>query len=80
MKIPRDVTGPELVSALRRLGYEVIRQTGSHIRVGTQRDGEHHETVPYHHPLKVGTLHAILKTVAAHHGLTVEQLLAKLDL
>ncbi|MBM3860588.1 MAG: type II toxin-antitoxin system HicA family toxin [Verrucomicrobia bacterium] len=80
MKIPRDVTGPELVSALRRLGYAVTRQTGSHIRVTTQRSGEHHETVPTHHPLKVGTLHGILKTVAAHHGLSVEQLLTELDL
>jgi len=43
MKIPRDVNGPVLVSALQRFGYVVIRQTGSHIRVSTQRDGEHNE-------------------------------------
>ncbi|MBI5769401.1 MAG: type II toxin-antitoxin system HicA family toxin [Verrucomicrobia bacterium] len=80
MKLPRDVSGPELVKALRVLDYIVDRQRGSHVRVTTQRDGEHHEVVPHHHPIKVGTLSGILKSVAAHHGLTVEELLAKLGL
>lgn len=80
MKIPRDVDGPQLVSALRKLGYEATRQTGSHIRVTTQRDGENHEVIPHHSPIKVGTLNGILKRIAAHHSLTVEQLLQQLDL
>jgi predicted RNA binding protein YcfA (HicA-like mRNA interferase family) len=33
MKLPRDLTGTELVKALRPLGYRVTRQTGSHIRL-----------------------------------------------
>ncbi len=38
-------------------------------------------TVPAHQPLKVGTLlNGVLKPVAAHHRLTVEELLAKLEL
>ncbi len=80
MKIPRDVSGPELVKALRVLGYAMDRQSGSHIRVTTQQDGENHEVVPHHHPIKTGTLAAILKRVAGHHGLTVTQLLERLDL
>ena len=80
MKIPRDVNGLQLVKALRILGYAVDRQKGSHIRVTTQQDGENHEVVPHHHPIKTGTLSGILKRIAAHHGLTVEELLAKLDL
>jgi predicted RNA binding protein YcfA (HicA-like mRNA interferase family) len=36
MKLPRDVSGPDLVKALRKLGYEVTRQKGSHIRITTQ--------------------------------------------
>ncbi len=56
MKLPRDVSGAELVKALRQLGYEVTRQRGSHVRVTTQRGGEHHEVVPSHTPIKVGTL------------------------
>ena len=80
MKLPRDVDGPSLVKALRVLGYEVTRQKGSHIRVTTQRDGENHEVIPCHSPLKTGTLSGILKHVAAHHRLTPEELLRLLDL
>jgi len=80
MKIPRDVNGPQLVKALRVLGYTLDRQKGSHIRVTTQQDGENHEVVPHHHPIKTGTLSGILKRIASHHGLTVEELLEKLDL
>jgi phage protein D len=36
--------------------------------------------IPHHQPLKAGTLSSILKHIAAHHGLTLEQLLAKLGL
>jgi predicted RNA binding protein YcfA (HicA-like mRNA interferase family) len=80
VKTPRDCTGPKLVRALRKLGYSVLRQTGSHVRLATQQDGEHRITVPNHDPIKVGTLHGILKDVAAHHRLSVDQLLQKLEL
>ena len=80
MKTPRDVSGPDLVKALRVLGYERIRQEGSHIRLSTQLDGEFHVTVPNHQSIRVGTFKSILKLVATHHGLTVEELLQKLDL
>ena len=80
MRIPRDVNGAQLIKALGVLGYAVTRQNGSHIRVTTQQDGENHEVVPHHHPIKCGTLSGILKRIATHHGLTVEGLLEKLDL
>jgi predicted RNA binding protein YcfA (HicA-like mRNA interferase family) len=80
MKLPRDVAGPDLANALRKLGYEVTRQRGSHIRVTTQRNGEHHEVIPQHHPIKPGTLSSILKSVGAHHRMTIEQLLTTLGL
>jgi DNA-directed RNA polymerase subunit H (RpoH/RPB5) len=48
--------------------------------VTTQQDGENHEVVPHHHPIKTGTLSGLLKRIAAHHGLTVAELLEKLDL
>ena len=80
MSLPRDVSGPELVKALRVLGYVVSRQRGSHIRVTTQQGGEHHEVVPAHHPIRTGTLSSILKSIANHHGLTVEELVQKLGL
>lgn len=80
MKIPRDCNGAELVRALRQLGYETERQTGSHIQMTTQRDGEHHVSIPNHRPLKVGLRHGLLKELAEHHGLTVEELVHELGL
>lgn len=81
MKIPRDLNGADLVRALRVLGYGYPRQEGSHIRLTTSVNGTHHITVPNHRPLKIGTLMGgVLKPVAAHHKLSVEELLAKLDL
>ena len=80
MKLPRDVDGRRLAKALRKLGYLETRQKGSHIRITTQRDGEHHEVVPNHNPIKCGTLNSILKSVANHHRLTMEELLRLLEL
>ena len=81
MKIPRDINAADLIRALRLLGYERVRQDGSHIRLTTAVGGTHHVTVPNHRPLKTGTLlGGVLKPVAAHHKLTVEELLDQLDL
>ena len=80
MKMPRDLTGAELAKALRSLGYIVTRQKGSHMRITTMQDGEHHEVIPHHVPIKVGTLHSILKSIAGHHDKTVEALLNFPDL
>jgi predicted RNA binding protein YcfA (HicA-like mRNA interferase family) len=80
VRLPRDIDGPRLVKALAILGYEPTRQKGSHIRITTQRDGENHEVIPYHHPIKTGTLASILKRIAAHHDITVDELIGMLDL
>ena len=80
MKLPRDVSGADLVKALRVLGYGITRQKGAHIRITTMLGGEHHEVVPSHSPIKAGTLSGILKSIGRHHGMTVDELLAKLDL
>jgi DNA-directed RNA polymerase subunit H (RpoH/RPB5) len=44
-----------------------------------QQDGENHEVVPNHRPIKTGTLSGVLKRIAAHHRLTVEDLLKMLN-
>lgn len=81
MKIPRDVHASDLVKSLRVLGYQFVRQDGSHIRLTTNLNGKHHVTIPNHKTLKTGTLiKGVLKPVATHHGLTVDELLEKLDL
>ena len=78
MRVPRDLSGQELIRHLAKLGYAVTRQAGSHVRLTTQQCGEHHVTIPNHDPLRIGTLAAILAAVAAHHGLTRDELLARL--
>jgi predicted RNA binding protein YcfA (HicA-like mRNA interferase family) len=78
MKLPRDLSGSDLVKALGRLGYRVTRQTGSHIRLSTDLPTPHHLTVPAHDPLKVGTLAAILGDVAAHLKIERDELLQRL--
>ena len=80
MKTPRDLSGSELAKALRKLGYVVTRQSGSHLRVTTQERGEHHEVIPNHSPIKIGTLKSILRNVAAHHQMSVPEVLGLLDL
>jgi predicted RNA binding protein YcfA (HicA-like mRNA interferase family) len=74
MRLPRNLSGPDLAKSLRRLGYEVTRQTGSHLRLTTQREGEHHVTIPNHASLRVGTVAGILADVAAHFHLTRDEL------
>jgi predicted RNA binding protein YcfA (HicA-like mRNA interferase family) len=78
MKLPRDVSGDELAKALRVFNYQITRQTGSHLRLTTMENGEHHISIPRHNPLRVGTFAAILDDVAAHCGLSRAELLAKI--
>lgn len=78
MKLPRDISGAELAKALRKLGYQITRQTGSHMRLTTTEEGEHHVTVPQHSPLRIGTLAGILDDVATHFGMSRNELLIKI--
>ena len=78
MRLPRDLSGADLVKRLERFGYSITRQTGSHMRLTSTTRGEHHITIPNHDPLRLGTLAAILASVAAHHGLTRDDLIQQL--
>ena len=71
MKIPRDVNGTEAVRALKRLGFEFQRQTGSHVIL---RHGPRTVVVPQHQPIKPGTLKGLIEQA----GLTVEEFVAQL--
>ncbi len=68
-RLPRDLSGRDLARALRRYGYEVTRETGSHMRLTTQHGGEHHVTIPDHESLRIGTLAGILADVATHFNI-----------
>jgi predicted RNA binding protein YcfA (HicA-like mRNA interferase family) len=80
VRIPRDVSGAELVKALQKVGYLVTRQTGSHIRVETQEPTKHRITIPNHDPIKIGTLCSILDDVAEHLEIERSELLTRLKL
>ena len=62
-------SGMDIIKALRRIGYIVDHQRGSHIFL---HNIEKNQTVlvPNHKELKKGTLHSILKKVQ----LTIEEL------
>ncbi|MDR3557405.1 MAG: type II toxin-antitoxin system HicA family toxin [Syntrophobacteraceae bacterium] len=67
MRIPREVSGQELVKLLGKLGYKPTRQTGSHVRVTCiSEKGEHHITIPQHGSLRIGTLNNIIADVASY--------------
>ena len=80
MRLPRNVSGQQLADALSVMGYAVTRQKGDHLRLTTQRKGEHHVSIPLHDPLRIGTFAGVLSDVAAHFGLTRDALLARLKL
>lgn len=78
MRLPRDVSGVDLARRLGRLGYDITRQTGSHLRLTCADPPQHHVTIPAHDALRVGTLAAILQAVATRHGLTRDAVIEKL--
>jgi predicted RNA binding protein YcfA (HicA-like mRNA interferase family) len=74
MRLPRDLTGAELIRRLAKLGYKTMRQSGSHVRLSTEIPSPHHITVPLHDPLRIGTLGAILADVAQHRRISRDEL------
>ena len=77
MKLPRDVDADRLIRVLSQYGYSVSRQVGSHIRL-TKQDGAGHITIPNHSPIKIGTLHKIVKDVCAANNLDVSKFIWRL--
>ena len=78
MKIPREIKGLALAKKLSIYGYKITRQTGSHIRLTTQKNGENNITIPAHKSLKIGTLNSILKNVAEHLEISKKDVLKDL--
>lgn len=75
MTIIPSIAYDDLIKALRRNGWVVVRQKGSHIRLQKTTKTETLKlTIPAHRPIKRTTLSHILKQ--AH--LTVDQLLDSL--
>jgi len=74
-----QVSGRDIVRLLHSLGYETIRQRGSHIRLRKLTVvGEHNLTVPDHKILAKGTLNDILARISLWNNIPKEELLARL--
>lgn len=79
MKVPRDLSGRDLIKVLcRHWGYTVGHQKGSHVILETTEPQPGHVTVPNHNPVRIGTLHSILREVAQQKGVGKEEVLESL--
>jgi predicted RNA binding protein YcfA (HicA-like mRNA interferase family) len=56
-KLPR-ISGAEALKALQKLGFEKVRQSGSHV---IARRGSKGCVIPMHTELKIGTLAGLLR-------------------
>ena len=74
-----QISGRTLIRLLTSLGYEVVRQRGSHIRLRRRSElGEHNVTVPDHDVVAKGTLNDILTQVGLWTNLPKETLIGRL--
>jgi predicted RNA binding protein YcfA (HicA-like mRNA interferase family) len=78
MRIPRSVSGKRLARALEQVGYQITRQTGSHMRLTCNEPNQRHVTIPNHDSIRIGTLSAIISDVANNLGIPKEELIRKL--
>jgi predicted RNA binding protein YcfA (HicA-like mRNA interferase family) len=69
------LSGDQLIRALSKFGYIVVRQKGSHVRLRHSSESQRQAvTVPLHAEVASGTLRRILRDTRV----TVEQLIAAL--
>jgi predicted RNA binding protein YcfA (HicA-like mRNA interferase family) len=78
LRLPGDLSGEDLARRLSRLGDSVTRQTGSPMRLTTDAPKRHHVSIPKHDALRIGTLAGILDDVAAHLGITRQELASRI--
>jgi predicted RNA binding protein YcfA (HicA-like mRNA interferase family) len=77
-KLPQT-SGLQLVKLLQSLGYEIIRQKGSHLRLKKVTIlGEHAITVPAHKVIAKGTLSDIISKVSLWNNISKENLIRQL--
>ena len=76
MKIPRDLSGADLINALcNKFGYRRIHQVGSHVILETSEPVHHRIAIPNHDPLRIGTLSSILRAVSAAKNIDKKEIL-----
>ncbi|WP_273888836.1 type II toxin-antitoxin system HicA family toxin [Rubrobacter naiadicus] len=64
-----QLSGDEAVKAFEKLGYERVRQKGSHIRLVSNEPGRNPLTVPRKKELKRGMLRSLIRDA----GISVEE-------
>jgi predicted RNA binding protein YcfA (HicA-like mRNA interferase family) len=73
------ISGKKLVSLLTAMGYQNVRQRGSHVRLEKSTPaGTHKITIPNHNPVAKGTLNDILAKVSVWNQISKEELIDKL--
>ena len=70
MKLPRGVSGADVIRALERVEFTILRQQGSHVRLGR---GAVRVTVPLHASVAPGTL----KAIPRQSGITIDESLSE---
>jgi len=79
MNLPRDLSGERLIGLLcRHWGYRRVNQVGSHVVLETDEPSRQRIVVPAHKSLRLGTLNAILRSVASHKSVTKGEIIKAL--
>ena len=74
-----QVSGAEVARLLQNLGYQFVRQRGSHARYFlTTPLGTHKITIPMHRVVAKGTLSDILSQVSMWTGVPKDELIKRL--
>jgi len=70
------ISGDKLIKLLMSLGYKIVRQKDSHVRLRKITEaGEHNITVPKHSEIAKGTLNDILSKISIWNNMPKEQLI-----
>ena len=73
------ISGKKLISLLTEMGYRVVRQRGSHVRLEKSTEaGMHKITIPNHDPIAKGTLNDILTKVSVWNQMPKIKLIDRL--
>jgi predicted RNA binding protein YcfA (HicA-like mRNA interferase family) len=73
-KLPRDLTPKQVVNALKKIGYSVDYQTGSHIILYPEKANQPLLSIPNHKYIKIGLLRKLIKDI----NITIDEFLGLL--
>ena len=81
MRLPRDLSGRDVARALvRALESRIVHRRGSHIVMEKERPTHQRIAIPDHSIRRVGTLNAIIKSIASDKGVEKNVVISFLSL